>query len=339
MLREVLSKLSPEERALWWERLAVAIAQLDPAQTGELRRSLSHLAFELKAVGGAWALLWPLVDCAGCPEHDRRDALRVLDQFLPDDHVERRRVSERTEAEAWAILNGPPCADAHVPLVWSAFQRMRREGRLAEAVTMQRAKLDRVGQHQAADSLAGSRENLAYDLVALGRRDEARVEWMKVEAFYRAQDAANGGTLSLDRARVLAHAAASFDEADAVALLSGSLAESGAQGAAGAAVIGLHLLVAHQRAGRRAEVITTAQRVWDVLRAGRDAPPALPAGHAAECAAMVCSHAADAAGAAGQPQQQALWLARLEALAPNTITAQTMRDRAERERLERAIGR
>ena len=326
LVRGLLMALPTEARAGWWERLLAGLSRMDLAQTGELRRQIALIALEDGALDAAWAMLWPLTDCTGCTAHDRLDALRLLDQYFPDAEPRRAKLTARTEAAARAILSEPEPRDAHVPLVWSAYQRARREGRLDGAIELQRGELVTRGRFMDSARTRILQQNLAQDLMSAGRDDEALPLWMEVAEAYRRQEAGEGVGFSVERASVLVHASGAMAVSDGVSLLLGTLGGPGLEGRPAAAVLGLNLLLLQQRAGRPELAMAAAVRTWELLRNGGGGAAALGERTSAESAAMVCFRASELARAAGRQEEARLWLDRLLELAPGTVTAQSVRE-------------
>lgn len=318
LVRAVLSGMDSETRARWLAEIAAQIALLSPEQHGSLRRRMGCYALSQGYVDAGWTMLTPLLNCAGCPSNSRDDALRLLDQFTPDDDLRRHDLSQMVRARAMDVLNGTPSADAPLPLVWSATARLRREGRLDEAAAMQRLYADRFAGVLSPQALRDARQNLANDLLRTGRAAEARPLLLEVAAAHP------GAAMSEARAEYLVQAARAGGEegqADAVSLLQRAVANPAEAQTAATALVYLELQ--GLRAANHQGVIGDAQAYWQARPSFAPLPDPSPA--LAEAQAMICFRAAEAARALSRTAEADTWLRRVLEAGPGSQTAATVR--------------
>jgi tetratricopeptide (TPR) repeat protein len=324
ILEGIFSSLPEDSRATWIEHIAVLLRRLDPLKHAELQRVVGHFALANGFCEEGWLILHRLWLCEGCSEFDRVDALRLLNLLTPSTGLHRSEITQSVIQKANAILSGESLDKSPLPIVWSAVQHLRASGKVQEAIDMQRLYLKRFASVLPPDELVNVTGNTALDLMALEKPDEARPLFLAVA------EAQRGAVMSSSRASALSHAARSGSREQAVSLLQSALADPKEARSAASAVLYLRLLEAHQGLGNRVAAAQVADQFW--LDRGENetsssvAPAEGSSGTFADIAAAVCFSAAQLAEQRNDRAVAMLWYQRVLEAAPNTVTAQAVRD-------------
>lgn len=317
LIESALDTMTPADRAAWIAELARIVGALDPRENGNLQRSVGFLALSRGELDAGWTALGGLLACKDCG-HSADDALRLLDQYTPGDDLRRADLTTALCARADQVLGADTPDPGALPLVWSAFSRLKGSGRLEDAIGLQQRYIDRFGGVISAEALTTARQNLAHDLLDAGRRDEARRNFVAVAASLRSAD----GSMSGERADYLVHAARLAERPQAEAEIEAALADRHERQSQAATLLYLELQRLRREAGDAAGSVRTAERYW-AARATMD-----DAGRSSltpEYAALICFYAAEAAEAAGRALEARTWYARAVEVGGNSSTANAVR--------------
>jgi len=318
MIRAILSAMDPEARARWMAEIAGLIGGLDPATHGSLQRRMGFLALDTGDLESGWTMLQRLMECPTCGKRDRDDALRLLDQYTPQDDARRAALSERVEARAREVLNDPSRDTAALPLVWSALAAMGRSGRLAEAVDMRTLYLERFTGVVDGAAVATARQNLAHDLAALGRTAEAAPHFLAAAESYRS------AAMSAERADYVVHAARAGQPQGAAAFLEGSITDPGERVTPASALVFLELFEVYHSAGNHGAAASAAARFWEA-RSSFGPQATEPPARVLEYQAMLFYRASELARSQGRAAEADTWAARALEASPGSSTAAAIR--------------
>lgn len=324
LLTTVYASLPPEARELWMTQLATLIGGLEPGRYAELQRIVGYLALSNGYHEAGWTALESLLHCDACSEFYRIDTLRLLNMYTPPSGLHRKDLTEAVIAKANAVLAGDSLDKQPLPLIWSAVMHLRAAGRLQEAIDMQRLHSARFASVLRPIDLVNEQASIAFDLLTLGKLEEAR------PVFLTLAEANRSAAMSWDRANFLAFAAKSGSSDQAVVLLETALSDPVEARTAASTILYLRLLEAHQDLGNRLAAAQVAEQFWRERGPNGVHFAAAVAGLSAEssddAAAAVCFSAAILAQQRNQWAEADLWYQRVLEAAPNTVTAQAVRD-------------
>jgi tetratricopeptide (TPR) repeat protein len=172
--------------------------------------------------------------------------------------------------------------------------------------------------------LLNDQANIAFDLVALGKPDEARPLFLSVA------EANRSAAMSDIRASYLSHAADAGTKQQAISLIESSLADPTEARSAASAALYRRLLDAHEALGDKAAASQVADRFWRDRGPGGTGFVAIPdsadPSYMADTVASICFSAAMLAQQRNQWAEADVWYQRVLEAAPNTVTAQAVRD-------------